>query len=145
LTVDLFDDFTPSVGQSYTLLTANEIEGAFTNEQLPSVPGLSFDVIYNPQSVVLAVSSALTADFNDDGRVDAADLAQWQSAYGANVLGDADADGDTDGDDFLAWQRQLGSTLPAISGADAVPEPGSAALWALAAALLVRARRRTSG
>ncbi len=134
LTVNLLDGFTPSVGQAFTILMADDVDDAFTIEALPSVPGLIFDVIYNPQSVVLTVSPAFTADFDEDGDVDAADLAQWQRDFGANALSDADADGDSDGDDFLRWQRQLGSPPPATAYADAVPEPGSAAL--LSAALL---------
>jgi hypothetical protein len=59
--------------------------------------------------------AALPADFNGSGgAVDAADLAQWTSSFGATAGGDADADGDTDGQDFLIWQRQLGQ----------VPGPG---------------------
>ncbi|MBA3484910.1 MAG: hypothetical protein H0T51_24185, partial [Pirellulales bacterium] len=64
LTVNLLDGFAPSVGQSFTILTADDIDGVFTTEMLPSVPGLIFDVIYNPQSVVLTVSPAFTADFD---------------------------------------------------------------------------------
>ena len=77
----LIDDFTPSIGQTFTILTANDVDGTFTTELLPSVPGLFFDVIYNPQSVVLTVSPAFTADFDEDGHVDAADLAQWQGDF----------------------------------------------------------------
>ena len=41
---------------------------------LPSVPGFIFDVIYNPQSVVLTVAAAgVPGDYNGNGVVDAAD------------------------------------------------------------------------
>ncbi len=62
-------------------------------------------------------SSALTvsADFNDSGTVDNADLAILQQAYGVNVGGDADGDGDTDGRDFLVWQRQYTSSALTVS------------------------------
>jgi glucose/arabinose dehydrogenase len=143
LTVTLINNFTPSIGQSFTILTANHVDGTFT-EMLPSVPGLFFDVVYNPQSVVLTVSTAFTADFDEDGDVDSDDLAKWQGDFGVNALSDADDDGDSDGDDFLQWQRQLGSSLQATPAAGAVPEPGSAALWASAALLSVLARRRNA-
>ena len=144
LTVNLLDGFVPSPGQSFTIFTADDIDGTFATEMLPFVPGLIFDVIYNPQSVVLTVLPAFTADFDEDGDVDAADLAQWQGDFGVNALSDADDDGDSDGDDFLQWQRQLGSPLPATAAADAVPEPGSAALVS-AALFSVLARQRRVG
>ncbi len=125
LTVNLLDGFTPSVGQVFTILMADDVDDAFTIEALPSVPGLLFDVIYNPTNVVLTVSPAFTADFDEDGVVDAADLAQWQGDFGVNALSDADADGDSDGDDFLAWQRQLGSPAPAAAANAPVPEPAT--------------------
>jgi T5SS/PEP-CTERM-associated repeat protein len=109
LTVDFVDGFIPDIGQTFTMLTADDVDDTFTTESLPSVPGRIFDVIYNPQSVVLTVLPAFTADFDEDGDVDAADLAQWQGDFGPSSLSDADNDGDSDGDDFLAWQRQLGS------------------------------------
>ena len=141
LQIDSLSGFLPNGTQSFTILSANSVSGTFATEMLPSVPGLIFDVIYNPQSVVLTVSPAFTADFDEDGDVDAADLAQWQGDFGANALSDADDDGDSDGDDFLQWQRQLGSPSPATPAAGAVPEPSAAAL-ASAGLLSVLARRR---
>jgi Tol biopolymer transport system component len=146
LVVSLINGFTPGIGQSFTILTADDVDGTFATELLPTVPGRIFDVIYNPTSVVLAVLPAFTADFDEDGDVDAADLAQWQGDFGANALSDADDDGDSDGDDFLAWQRQLGSGFPGsqIATADVVPEPGALTLILLAGFGLapVRQRRR---
>jgi hypothetical protein len=74
-----------------------DVDGQFTQELLPTIPCLAFDEIYNPQSVVLAVSGDLIADFDKDG----ADLTQWQGDFGVNGLSDADNDGDSDGADFL--------------------------------------------
>ena len=80
----------------------------------------------------------MPGDFNSDGVVDAADLAQWQGDFGANADSDADDDGDSDGDDLLAWQRQLGSGLPAVGSSAAVPEPATFTLLILAATLQLR-------
>jgi hypothetical protein len=91
--------------------------------------------LWNPYDVYLAkvtLGIAPHADFNKDGRVDAADLVQWRRDYGSNYLSDADNDGDSDGADLLVWQRQLGSSLSAIPAAGAVPEPSAAALAAAA-------------
>jgi len=93
-----------------------------------------------------------SGDFNDDGRIDGADLALWRSGFGASgaaeaMDGDADRDLDVDGADFLAWQRQFGSAagMAALaSSSSAVPEPNCqlALLGAtFAASLYVRSRR----
>lgn len=79
-------------------------------------------------------------DFNNDGMIDSADLAQWTGDFGINDESDADGDGDSDGNDFLVWQRTLG-TMVATPAAGAVPEP---AAWLLGLfALPVAIRRRT--
>lgn len=66
------------------------------------------------------------ADFNNDGKVDGADLAAWREAFGATPNADADGDNDSDGADFLVWQRQFGSGVGSAPFAAAVPEPSSA-------------------
>jgi hypothetical protein len=144
LTVSLIDGFTPSIGQTFAILTADDVDGTFATEVLPSVPGLILDVIYNPTSVVLTVSPAFTADFDEDGDVDGEDLVQWQGDFGANDLSDADDDGDSDGADFLAWQRQLGSGVLAAPVIHAVPEPGGAALALVTLGGVIGATRRRS-
>lgn len=84
-----------------------------------------------------------SADFDEDGDVDAADLATWKGAFGVNLNGDANGDGRTDGSDFLVWQREY-TGANATAAAAAVPEPSSAALLAVASAgiALVAGRRR---
>lgn len=63
-------------------------------------------------------------DFNGDGAVDGADLAQWAGDFGMNGDSDADGDGDTDGADFILWQQHVGQRSPI----NATPEPGGALL-----------------
>jgi Tol biopolymer transport system component len=141
LVVSLIDGFMPSIGQTFTILTADAIDGSFDAATFPSVPGRVFDVTYNPQSILLTVSSPFSADFDDDGDVDATDLGIWKGALNLNQLGDADGDNDSDGADFLLWQRQLGSVPTAVAAAAAVPEPSSA-IMAVAALAACCARRR---
>lgn len=71
-------------------------------------------------------------DFNNDGAVDALDLARWQGDFGVNRDSDVDADGDSDGHDFLVWQRKLDNTFDTTTMS--IPEPSAALLAAGAVA-----------
>jgi hypothetical protein len=110
---------------------------------------VAFYAKFTDQSDGIFVSNAvarLPADFNADGAVDGADLAQWRGDFGLNGDSDADHDGDSDGADFLAWQRQFGIgpnlVLPTTP---AVPEPGSLLVAAACSlGLLVTFRRSIS-
>jgi hypothetical protein len=83
----------------------------------------------------------IEADFNDDGKVDGADLTIWKmNAGAADPDGDADFDGDTDGADFLVWQRQLGSMTP--TAGQAAPEPCGGLLVAITLAGTALVRRK---
>jgi hypothetical protein len=89
---------------------------------------------------------SFTADFDDDGDVDAADLARWRNDFGPNNGSDADDDRDSDGHDFLVWQRQHGSVQAVSSSTTAsaaVPEPATIVLVA-ATGLVVGLRNRYS-
>ena len=83
-------------------------------------------------------------DVDEDGDVDAGDLAAWRMGFGtasgaAYFEGDTDADGDVDGFDFLAWQRQAGATATPVQSQ--VPEP-STLIVSASALLLVLASQR---
>ena len=72
----------------------------------------------------------LLADFNGDGLVDVADLAEWQGHYPADVdgdqlSGDSDQDGDIDGIDFLHWQISYGSVVRQGDAAAATDDPAN--------------------
>lgn len=141
LDVDLINGFLPSAGDTFEILTAASILGTFVVEDLPDLGGLQWEVDYSATSVLLSVISPFTADFDLDGDVDAADLAQWQSDYGTNGNSDADADADTDGRDWLAWQQQFGSGVP-LAASQTVPEPGSMGLLIAVVGTLVTFSRR---
>lgn len=83
----------------------------------------------------------IPGDFDGNGFVDDADLAQWESDYGMNGDSDADNDGDSDGADFLIWQQNLGEGVPPIAVSQAVPEPSTMVLLAGSAAIGVFYRR----
>lgn len=79
-------------------------------------------------ALTLGGGTDYAADFNNDGKVNSLDLAEWKTAFGATAVGDADNDSDSDGADFLLWQRQFGSGVVSVAAASAVPEPATAAL-----------------
>lgn len=84
------------------------------------------------------------SDFDGDGDVDAADLAQWQGDYGVNSDSDADGDGDSDGSDFLAWQREF-TGAGSVADAPAVPEPSGLLLAVMGLPICWTRRRKLAG
>ncbi len=106
-----------------------------------------FDVAVDQTLTVVEPDRWPSADFDDDGDVDAADLEAWAAGFDmAGVAhlshGDANADMAVDGADFLAWQRQLGSTWPSAAAQAAIPEPGTIALLAIGGFALRGAARK---
>jgi hypothetical protein len=151
LELSLIDGYTPALDQSLNILFApSGVIGTFAEIVQPATmpAGLMFDVVYDATLVQLRVvnGSLFSADFDEDGDVDADDLTLWNAGFAASgaathMQGDADGDLDVDGADFLAWQQQLGSTAMA-DVARAVPEPtGLTIAFAAACSPAVAARR----
>jgi hypothetical protein len=112
--------------------------GVFDEFRIYSSALSNAEVLYLSQNAPETVTPAFASDFDNNGRVDGADLALWKTGFGKATGatagdGDADHDGDVDGADFLVWQRELGGGA-ATANAGAVPEPASALLTALAVA-----------
>lgn len=150
LSVELTGGFAPALGNSFSLLTASSgVSGTFSTTNLPALgAGLAWDLDYSSNAVSLSVvaGSGLSADFDNDGNVDADDLALWKIGFGKspNALpsdGDANGDGRVDGSDFLAWQRQFG-TPPSAPAARVAPEPTGVGLLASALAVAAFGVRR---
>jgi len=95
-------------------------------------------------SAVVEYQSTLTADFEPDGDVDAADLATWALAFGVNANGDTDGDSDSDGADFLNWQRQFTGTSNSLASVAVVPEPSTGLLAVVGYVMLFGTKRRKS-
>lgn len=124
--------YVPQMGESHTILTASEgLGGEFDALDLAPLPqGRMWQVGYTDTSVILKVT--LPGDFNGDSKVDPADLVAWRAGFGTIYSGA----------DFLLWQRYLGSVLIATPA----PEPGGAALAAMAGVLgAAGARRKRCG
>ena len=150
LDVSLLNTYQPIHGNSFTVLSASSISGAFANVELPFLTaGLVWN--YRATSTAIALSVA-AADFNKNGVADAADYAVWRDMFGRTGAGlAADANGDmvVNAADMAIWRSNFGNTrgnvLAGSGSATAVPEPSSLALAALGILLAVRfaSRRRT--
>jgi len=92
--------------------------------------------------VLLPSSPGLDGDFNEDGKVDAADYVAWRK-NGANPLPN-DAGLTTSAARFDLWRANFGNMQMPGGGADtAVPEPAAGALGLIALGALAAVRRRT--
>jgi hypothetical protein len=76
-------------------------------------------------------TGGLPGDFNDDGKVDAADYVVWRKTDGTQP-------------GYNDWRANFGRTSGsgAAVGAAAVPEPGSIALFCAATCMLLGLSRR---
>jgi hypothetical protein len=148
LEVSLVMAFTPNVGNTFTILTAGAldgIQGTFAQTMLPA--GYIWDVIYNPQSVVLSVIGiGLAGDYNGDGTVNAADYTVWRNnLHTSNPAADGDGSGMVDWADYVLWKNNYGMSEGAGTSFDLfgnVPEPTSVVLLVAALAVLVANCRR---
>jgi T5SS/PEP-CTERM-associated repeat protein len=105
LHVSLIGNFHPALGQTFTILTASSVTGAFASV-VTTPPSLGVQVIYNAQSVVLIVTQAppLIGDLNCDGLINNGDIDPFvlaltnSAAYAAQFPGcnlhNADINGD---------------------------------------------------
>jgi T5SS/PEP-CTERM-associated repeat protein len=129
LEVSLINGFTPTVGNSFQILTATEgLTGEFVNSLLPSLTtGLGWDVDYTATGVRLSVITATQqpGDFNNDGVVDGRDLLLWQRGGSPNP-GSAS--------DLTQWKTNYGNS-GLTAAATAVPEPSGLVLLFIAAFL----------
>ncbi len=129
LAVSLVSAFTPSAGDSFTILaTTEDIGGTFDHLLLPD--GQNWNVNYASKSVQLVVGNP--GDFNFDGAVDARDYVVWRNS-GLGPL------------NFSAWRSHFGTTYAGGAGLgtlDAVPEPSGLLALLIAACGLALSRKR---
>jgi hypothetical protein len=98
-------------------------------------------------SIVSFRDLGVAADFDLDQTVDGFDFLTWQRNFGQGpdilrAAGDANRDGLNNRADFLIWQREFGNSVAgSVAAVAAVPEPSSA-LVALVGAALAGLRRR---
>jgi hypothetical protein len=129
-----FLGFTPFAGDTFTIISADNVGGQFSNLSLPA--GFTWNVAYGATNVVLSVTGpGLIGDFNGDNKVDGADYVVWRKTDGSALR-------------FANWRRHFGMVGGSGAGSNfsaSVPEPASILLIALPACFLAsRCRRRLS-
>lgn len=140
LKVELFNGFTPALGNSFQILSAaGGVSGRFTSFDFPTILSSGHSdgwiVVYSGNNVLLRYVTIPTGDYNRDGVVDAADYTIWRDSLGSttNLAADGDGNGIVDNNDYSVWKSNFGAHVGngASSGdAAAVPEPrGVALLW----------------
>ena len=137
LEISLADGFTPAGGDSFEVLAAGSISGAFANVASGSrlnVTDGSFQVSYgsgsafSPGSVVLSAfqgaTGGLTGDYNGNGQVDAADYTFWADNVGNTdtLLNDL-IGGEIGAAHYQQWKENYGNMGTGSGAAAAVPEP----------------------
>jgi hypothetical protein len=137
LQVALINGFSPAEGNSFDILDWVSVSGTFDTLQLPALAGgLLWDTSQLYTAGVLAVIGAgLAGDYNQDGRVDAADYVVWRKNNGTAQA-------------YATWRTNFGRTAGsgALSGevaATSVPEPSSLMLTYLLLATRGLRRART--
>ncbi len=155
LSIDLDPSYTPALGQSFQLLSADSgIMGTFDSISLPALPGeLEFGILYQNKSVIMEVRTeslavGLPGDYNNDGIVDAGDFTVWRSQLGSPTALPNDDTPGVGQDDYNRWKAYFGQTAGAAAfagGGSFVPTPeptGLLLLLIMSIALLLHSHRQ---
>jgi hypothetical protein len=151
LDVSFLSGFNPSVGNTFTFLTATQITGTFLNYDLPNLAsGLVWHISKTSTAYTLSI---VAADFDRDGVVDMSDYVLWRNTKNMNVTpysgADANGDGFINDADYAIWRSSFGDVRGTASGAGSgslvsggVPEPASALLITIGFLSFVSSRHR---
>ncbi len=127
--------------QEYNFTTVTGLVGNFYIGYREGLPGTGTPVA-RPPTYDLFVALGLAGDFNEDGKVDAADYVIWRK-NGANPLPN-DNGLLTSAERFNLWRAKFGNMqMPGVGSGGAVPEPRSMMLALLG--LVAFAANRRSG
>jgi hypothetical protein len=144
LLATLVVDTTGQSGGSFPLLLTG-VASSLGSFNTGLVDGLGAASPLTVTNGMIKVAPGMSADFNENGAVNGADLTLWRAGFGTpggalHGQGDATGEGVVDGADLLTWQRQ-NATPVALSAYAAIPEPTTGVLLALAFSSLFAAGR----
>ena len=155
LQVSIINGFTPTAGQSFNLFDWVSTSGTFDTLALPTLAGLAWNTsqLYSDGILSLATAVGIAGDYNQDGRVNAADYTVWRNRRNTAAALPNDDTAGVGTDDFTRWKTHFGEGSAGSGGSSgsagaspsqaAVPEPASAILTAAAVlAMISRGRRR---
>lgn len=142
LLLSLIDGFIPSPSESFILLDAATIFGAFTNvapgQRLTTIDQVgSFLIHYGSgspfgQNHIVATGFQAGGDFNNDGTVDAADYVVWRRGVTSGTM---------EPDDLNLWTANFGTSSAASPNViDTVPEPSDLTYFLLSLIAIVIAK-----
>jgi len=95
LDVAMIDGFEPANGQTFEIITANNVTGTFDEVIAPD--GMNVQVNYSNSTVSLTIGGGMIGDFDGDNDVDIADINFYRFAIGLDANGEF-AQFDLDGD-----------------------------------------------
>lgn len=103
--------------------------------------------VYFDNLRLVNLTAPLTGDYNQDGRVDAADYTIWRHSLGSttDLRADGNLNGVVDAADYDLWRANYGATLGSGAGAiasAAVPEPTTVVLLIMAVSGVCLPHRR---
>ena len=119
LSISLDGGFVPDDWDSFEILTAGQVFGEFSSLALPSLPGRSWDVIYDINSVILQLTSppivmSVMGDFNSSGDLDTGDIDLLSVAIREGAAGgefDLTGDGTIGNADHTFWVEEVFGTF----------------------------------
>ncbi|MCA9241518.1 MAG: hypothetical protein KDA37_15015 [Planctomycetales bacterium] len=127
-----------------TALDPNITEGTrkwLTTLDAAALRDIGWDVQYISP---LPEPTGLDGDFNDDGRVDAADYTLWRDNLGAadeSAISNHGNGGGIDQSDYVLWRNNFGASSAGVAGSSFLVAPEPASLWLLALTAACAPRR----
>lgn len=106
------DGESPSIGDTFVILTGASVEGAFESVELPAPPE-GGRVLLRSTATSVSIAYVCASDFNGDGQSNILDFVAFQLAFVAGDLAaDCDASGTLDILDFVCFQAIFKAGCP---------------------------------